>query len=216
LTRLTYLDLSNNTLIGNIDALKGPTAQTNLGMIYNQFTGTIDAVEQMTSLTAVDLVHGHLTGSIPSGLAQLSSLKGMGLYNNDLSGTVPALPFKQYQNACCLSRGVRTNHFCRPHPPGAADCHCTGGVPGVSFDHDPCSGTSTDLIDSDCAAWQLHVRKSAYFTEATPPACQEPTHLTDPCNCTGVIGCSGGRITSVVLSHKLTKALRSTRVTKSA
>jgi hypothetical protein len=46
------------------------------------------------------------------------------------------------------------------------------------------------------------VRSSAYFAKANPPACQELSHLGDPCSCTGVIGCSGGRITSVVLTRK--------------
>jgi hypothetical protein len=52
--------------------------------------------------------------------------------------------------------------------------------------------------------WVTTVRSSPYFAKATPPppACQELSHLSDPCSCTGVIGCSGGRITSVVLTRR--------------
>jgi hypothetical protein len=54
----------------------------------------------------------------------------------------------------------------------------------------------------DCSNWISTVRSSAYFAKANPPACQELSHLGDPCSCTGVIGCSGGRITSVTLGHR--------------
>jgi hypothetical protein len=122
----------------------------------------------------------------------------LGFRINQLTGTVPALPFKQYTAFCCLS----PNKFSCPLPADAADCKCAGKL-GVACDHNACNGTSSGLSDKDCAAWQHTVRSSAYFTKASPAACQEPAHLLDPCSCTGVIGCSsGGRITSVALSHK--------------
>jgi hypothetical protein len=46
------------------------------------------------------------------------------------------------------------------------------------------------------------VRSSPYFAKATPPACQEASHLEDPCSCTGIIGCDGGRIVSVKLRSR--------------
>jgi Leucine-rich repeat (LRR) protein len=45
------------------------------------------------------------------------------------------------------------------------------------------------------------VRSSSYFAKATPPACQELSHLEDPCSCTGIIGCNS-RIVSVDLSSR--------------
>jgi Leucine-rich repeat (LRR) protein len=65
-----------------------------------------------------------------------------------------------------------------------------------------CTGTSSNLAQSDCSNWALTVRSSVYFAKASPPACQEVSHLSDPCSCTGVIGCSGGRITSVTLKSQ--------------
>jgi hypothetical protein len=46
--------------------------------------------------------------------------------SNHLTGTVPALPFKQYTGFCCLG-----NNFSCPLPAGAAACIC-GGKPGVA------------------------------------------------------------------------------------
>jgi hypothetical protein len=57
-----------------------------------------------------------------------------------------------------------------------------------------CTGSSADLDQADCSNWVSIVRSSPYFAKATSPACQELSHLSDPCSCTGVIGCSGGRI----------------------
>jgi Leucine-rich repeat (LRR) protein len=65
-----------------------------------------------------------------------------------------------------------------------------------------CTGSSSNLDKTDCFNWISTVRSSAYFAKANPPACQEAIHLEDPCSCTGVIGCSGGRITSVFLGRK--------------
>jgi hypothetical protein len=45
---------------------------------------------------------------------------------NQLNGTVPAFPFKQYNGNCCLA----PNKFSCPLPAGAADCKCHG-QPGV-------------------------------------------------------------------------------------
>jgi hypothetical protein len=70
-------------------------------------------------------------------------------------------------------------------------------VPAVA-----CTGSSSNLDQADCSNWISTVRSSAYFAKANPPVCQEAIHLGDPCSCTGVIGCSGGRITSVTLGSK--------------
>jgi Leucine-rich repeat (LRR) protein len=65
-----------------------------------------------------------------------------------------------------------------------------------------CTGSSSDLDQADCSNWISTVRSSAYFTKANPPACQELSHLGDPCSCTDVITCAGGRIIGVNLNNK--------------
>jgi hypothetical protein len=65
-----------------------------------------------------------------------------------------------------------------------------------------CTGSSANITSSDCAAWVTTVRSSPYFATGTPPACQEISHLQDPCSCTGIIGCDGDRIVSVVLNPR--------------
>jgi hypothetical protein len=65
-----------------------------------------------------------------------------------------------------------------------------------------CTGSSSNLDHADCFNWILTVRSSAYFAKANPPACQKAIHLSDPCSCTGVIGCSEGRITNVNLGNR--------------
>jgi Leucine-rich repeat (LRR) protein len=62
-----------------------------------------------------------------------------------------------------------------------------------------CVGESLALVHDDCFAWKQTVRSSKYFTMANPPACNDPAHVTDPCACKDVIGCEGGRITSISL-----------------
>jgi hypothetical protein len=81
--------------------------------------------------------------------------------------------------------------------PNRSACEEACQVPAVV-----CTGNSSDLAHADCFNWVSIVRSSAYFAKATPPACQELSHFSDPCSCTGVIGCSGGRITSVILPYR--------------
>jgi hypothetical protein len=65
-----------------------------------------------------------------------------------------------------------------------------------------CIGSSSNLDPVDCANWATTVRSSSYFAKANPPACQDASHLEDPCSCTGIIGCEGGRIVSVKLNSR--------------
>jgi hypothetical protein len=51
-------------------------------------------------------------------------------YWNQLTGIVPALPFKQY-TTCCLSPNESPNDFTCPLPADAAACICEG-KPGVA------------------------------------------------------------------------------------
>jgi hypothetical protein len=98
-------------------------------------------------------------------------------------GFQPSSGFK-CQEAVGKSGGFNSSAACQ------AQCHL------------PCTNSSANLNADDCIAWQSVVSSSSYFTTAQPPACQELSHLSDPCSCTGVIGCSGGRITSVALGSR--------------
>jgi hypothetical protein len=202
-SRKLAFDASKDESLGLLDELQ------HLDLWRNSLQGPVPAwVMTLTSLEYLVFGSNQLTGTIPSQLAKLTGLTTLWINDNHLTGAVPSLPFKQYNSTfgCCLYDERSTNHFTCPLPAGADDCnsssnYCYGQI-GVACDHSACNGTSSGLSDKDCAAWQHTVRSSAYFTKASPPACQEPGHLLDPCSCTGVIGCSGGRITSVVLRQR--------------
>jgi hypothetical protein len=65
-----------------------------------------------------------------------------------------------------------------------------------------CVGASIELNGEDCSNWVFTVRSSPYFAKAAPPACQDPSHLNDPCSCTDIICSEGDRIVSVVLNSR--------------
>jgi hypothetical protein len=196
---LQHIDLhSTNGLTGPVpNWLLDLTLLNYVDVGGNQLTGTVPAeLGALTGLTFLSLSPNQLTGTVPAELGALTGLTALYLYQNQLTGTLPALPFKQYTSECCLPI-----KFVCPLPAGAADCKC-GGKLGVACDHSACNGNSSGLSDKDCVAWQHTVRSSAYFTKATPPTCQEPAHLLDPCSCTDVIKCDGGRIVSVRLASR--------------
>jgi Leucine-rich repeat (LRR) protein len=232
LTSLTYLNLDSNQLTGTIPSELGQLVGLRTLTIHiNQLAGTIPS--QLAKLTALEtlnfgsnMLNGtipsqlgeltglsslgfyashHLTGKIPSQLAKLTKLTDLELYSNELTGAVPSLPFKQYTQ-CCVRWSGCTNSFSCPLPAGAMDCKCNG-KPSVLCDHLACNGSSAGLKDADCRAWQKIVLSSKYFTTSTPRACNESHHVTDPCSCTGVIGCDGGRIVKVDLHGRGLPAL---------
>jgi Leucine-rich repeat (LRR) protein len=85
--------------------------------------------------------------------------------------------------------GLRMSHHPHPHTPVSPAS--VGG----------CIGASLALRD-DCAAWQHTVLHSQYFRLASPPACNEAHHVTDPCSCAGVISCERDRIVAVALTSR--------------
>jgi hypothetical protein len=160
----------------------------------NRLVGTIPrAISRLPGLRYLDLHANLFTGSVPTELVQLNQLTTIGLNaNSQLSGVLPAFNFSQFTGRCTMNG----DPFTCPLPAGAETC--VGGAPTCIL---ACNGTSGNLTANDCAAWQHTVRSSAYFTKASPPGCQEPGHLLDPCSCTD-IGCNGDRIVSVHLIQR--------------
>jgi Leucine-rich repeat (LRR) protein len=187
---LMYLKLTDNQLTGPIDVVRQLTALTNLVLSGNPLTGPIDAVKGLTNLTHLSLDTTSLMGPIDV-VINLTKLTCLHLYHAGFSGVVPAGDWSKIDDC-----NLQTNNFACPLPTGAR-AHC-----GATCDHLACNGTSSDLDDIDCAIWQKVVLPSKYFTTSTPRACNKPEHVTDPCSCTGVIGCEGGRIVSVDIADK--------------
>ncbi|GAB2218043.1 hypothetical protein Droror1_Dr00001259 [Drosera rotundifolia] len=90
LPRLTFLDLHDNNLFGNI-----PSSITNLSRLvslhfgYNQFTGSIpDGLGIMRNLTVLNFIRNYLTGPIPPSLGNITTLSSLILGNNQLTGEI--------------------------------------------------------------------------------------------------------------------------------
>ena len=89
----------------------------------------------MPNLRSVNMAMNKLTGTIPLSIANLTSLRILYLYNNHLSGKVPALDFEQY-SYCGIGNGgpkrehsgPNRNRWCTPLPPGAKGCNTEGGL----------------------------------------------------------------------------------------
>jgi hypothetical protein len=193
---LSHLGLDSNQLSGPIDVVKELTALKYLGLGQNQISGPIDAVRGLTELTYLGLgANPKLNGTIDAvaSLTKLTARYGtLYLGGGSFTGKVPAGPLNWSRVDVCQLGG---NHFSCPLPPGVRE-HCGAAC------LEPCTGSSTDLSTNDCFAWQAYVRPSAYFANAIPAACQEADHFTDPCSCTGVITCDGGRIVGVDLHSR--------------
>ena len=91
-TSLTGLDLSNNTLSGNIPKNISQIVQfmTTLDLSSNNFSGEIPvSLSNCTYLNVLKLDDNRLTGQIPAELGLLARLKNFSVANNLLTGPVP-------------------------------------------------------------------------------------------------------------------------------
>ncbi|CAI0441620.1 unnamed protein product [Linum tenue] len=92
---LTFLDLSNNLLSGNLFKFlcfnpSEKRATEFLSLYGNRLTGEIpDCWKTWQSLSTIRLDRNKLSGKIPRSLGYLSSLKSLRLQNNRLSGEIP-------------------------------------------------------------------------------------------------------------------------------
>ncbi|KAL8478289.1 hypothetical protein ACS0TY_030263 [Phlomoides rotata] len=90
---ISWIDVGENRLTGNILPWLGDTTRTNfLESIekYSSLTGNlIPGIGEMERLETLDLSRNQLSGNIPIGLAQLNYLAVVDLANNNLSGEIP-------------------------------------------------------------------------------------------------------------------------------
>ncbi|CAM8993562.1 unnamed protein product [Rhodiola kirilowii] len=89
LAHVTYLDVSNNNLKGDIPYQLPPNVKY-LDLSGNDFTGVVPySISQMTDLEYLNLAHNKLNGQLNDVFARLSKLTEMDLSYNSLSGDLP-------------------------------------------------------------------------------------------------------------------------------
>ncbi|CAI5534259.1 unnamed protein product [Closterium sp. Naga37s-1] len=93
MSRLTFLDISDNLFTGELSSelgLKLPSIM-HLAAGTNQLTGSIpDSLTLLTALTFLDVGYNALSGSLPSSLLSLPRLVEARLRHNSLAGSFPA------------------------------------------------------------------------------------------------------------------------------
>ncbi|GLJ25239.1 hypothetical protein SUGI_0483140 [Cryptomeria japonica] len=90
LSRLQSLELSGNSLRGNIPAFGGPLPLWILDLSGNNLEGSLpSSLGGLSKLQYLYLDSNKLNGSIPSILGNLSALSVLVLQNNSLSGPIP-------------------------------------------------------------------------------------------------------------------------------
>ena len=91
-SRVTYLNLYNNQLTGEIPAELGSLTNLKGLLLYNnQLTGEMpEELGSLNSLEGLRLNSNQLTGEIPSELGSLTNLKDLQLLRNQLTGEIPA------------------------------------------------------------------------------------------------------------------------------
>lgn len=90
MTKLYYIDLSWNNFTGNFPDLSLVSRLKFLYLNNNQLLGPLDAnLGNLTHLQEVWLQSNRFTGSIPNEWSQLSNLTALLLQDTDLNGTVP-------------------------------------------------------------------------------------------------------------------------------
>lgn len=89
LGRLLYLDLNNNNLSGTIpSSISGANALERLDLSDNNLSGSIPNLSSLTGLKFLHLYANQLSGGFPS---LPNSVQDVFLYNNQLTGTIPAV-----------------------------------------------------------------------------------------------------------------------------
>ncbi|CAL4975404.1 unnamed protein product [Urochloa decumbens] len=91
LTSLSYLDISQNMLIGSVPCGIGNMRSLGfLDLSQNMLGGSLPSgIGNMRSLSYLDLSHNMLVGSVPSGVGNMTNLSLLRLNNNMLVGDVP-------------------------------------------------------------------------------------------------------------------------------
>lgn len=91
---LTYLNVGNNNLAGNVpDEIADCKQLSHLSINGNQFSGKLpDSLSKLSNLKRLDISNNNLTGDLPD-LAQISGLTGFLVQHNRLTGKIPKLDF---------------------------------------------------------------------------------------------------------------------------
>lgn len=86
-TALSYLNLPNTLVAGNVVGLKALTALTYLSLSNTQITGNVGDLKALTSLTYLDLSSTQVTGDVKD-LKTLTNLTSLYLYNTQITGNI--------------------------------------------------------------------------------------------------------------------------------
>nr|XP_043638494.1 receptor-like protein 33 [Erigeron canadensis] len=90
LTRLEYLDLAGNRLIGSIPSFKLSKSLVQVYLQQNKLTGEVPSShwEGLNKLEFLNLASNSLSESFPESILTLKSLKGFDISNNSFSGQI--------------------------------------------------------------------------------------------------------------------------------
>ena len=91
LSNLTWLDLDDNQLVGEIPQELGNLSNlTHLDLNDNQLTGSIPTwLSNFSNLEFLNLGGNQFTGPVPAWLGNLSNLEVLSLWRNQLTGSIP-------------------------------------------------------------------------------------------------------------------------------
>jgi hypothetical protein len=121
----------------------------------------------------------------------------LSLESNTITGLLPALPFDQYTDNCCLElpQGSAANHFTCPLPQGSETCNSNGNCATITC-QTRCTGTSAGLPLTECDAWIefFDSNGGAGWTYCSG-------NRLDPCGCTGGSTRTANRTITCANSH---------------
>jgi Leucine-rich repeat (LRR) protein len=160
----------------------------------------VDPKEQASNIVELDMGSIGAKGPVPATISYLKHLRKLDLRGNNITSfpasicDLPEAVFAGNESTCALGDNPLD---CSQGPtPLCVRKTCGAGCSGE------CLRISSSLSQDDCSAWQSAVSNSSWFTTAKPAACRQPDHLDDPCSCSDVITCAGGRIVGVNLGNR--------------
>jgi Leucine-rich repeat (LRR) protein len=89
LSSLARLDLSYNSLFGQVPKLPANLSHVSLGHNIN-ISGTFPTISANEALLSVDFALNRISGTLPDSLGNMQQMLGLLLTNNSLTGSIPA------------------------------------------------------------------------------------------------------------------------------